>query len=139
MADWNASVIAEFRANEGRVGGAFEGAPMVLIHSKGRKTGHERVNPTMYLPDGSDSSTIYVFASKGGAPTNPDWYQNLMAAGAAVVERGTETYRVSVEEVTGDERDRIYREQAQRYPGFAEYETKAAGIRTIPVLRLTRL
>jgi deazaflavin-dependent oxidoreductase (nitroreductase family) len=134
--DWNAQIIAEFRANEGRVGGTFEGAPMVLVHHHGRKSGREYVSPMMYQPDETDPSIIYVFASKAGAPTDPDWYRNLIAAGDGSVERGTETYQVAVRDVTGAERDRIYAEQARRYPGFAEYERKTAGIRTIPVLEL---
>ncbi|WP_433305470.1 nitroreductase family deazaflavin-dependent oxidoreductase [Actinoplanes sp. CA-030573] len=138
MSDWNTQVIDEFRANEGRVGGPFEGAPMVLIRHRGRRTGRDLVSPMMYLPDESDEDVIYVFASKGGAPDNPDWYYNLTTAGGGEVERGTETYPVKVDEVTGDERDRLYDEQARRYPGFAEYARKTAGIRTIPVLRLTR-
>jgi len=92
----------------------------------------------MYMPDDQDPDTIYVFASKGGAPSHPDWYHNLTAAGAAEVEVGTERYPVTVTEVTGADRDRIYAEQARRYPGFAEYEQKTAGIRTIPVLALRR-
>jgi len=136
--DWNSRVIAEFRANGGKVGGQFEGAPVVLMHHIGRKSGKESVNPVMYLPDEGDPATIYVFASKGGAPTHPDWYWNLTVAGTATVEVGTETYAVSVREVTGEERDTIYAEQASRYPGFGEYEEKTAGIRTIPVLALTR-
>src|ERR671935_1645902 len=116
--DWNAKTIAEFRANEGRVGGTFEGAPLVLVHHRGRKTGREYVNPMMYLPDDNDPDTIYVFASKAGAPTNPDWYHNLIAAGEGSVERGTNTYRVTVRELHGDERDRVYDEHARRYPGF---------------------
>lgn len=136
--DWNSNVIAEFRANEGRVGGNFEGAPMVLVHHRGRKSGVERVSPMMYLADASDDNKIYVFASKAGAPTNPDWYYNLTAAGHASVEVGTETYRVQVDEVVGTERDEIYAEQARRYPGFGEYERKTAGTRTIPVVALTR-
>lgn len=136
--DWNASVIAEFRANGGRVGGNFEGAPMVLVHHRGRKSGREHVNPMMYLADDADSDTIYVFASKAGAPTNPDWYYNLTAAGETAIERGTETYRVGVRELVGDERDRVFAEQAGRYPGFAGYAEKTAGIRTIPVLALRR-
>ncbi|TDW76979.1 nitroreductase family deazaflavin-dependent oxidoreductase [Kribbella pratensis] len=139
MSDWNANVITQFRENEGKVGGNFEGAPMVLLHHVGRRSGQEFIAPTMYLADETDPSVIYVFASKGGAPTNPDWYRNLVAAGEGVVEVGTETYKVSVEDVTGAERDRIYAEQAKRYPGFAEYEVRAAGIRTIPVLKLTRV
>ncbi len=136
--DWNAKTIAEFRANEGRVGGPFEGAPMVLVHHRGRKSGRENVTPMMYLPHDAEQASIYVFASKGGAPTNPDWYFNLIAAGAGSVERGTETYKVSVRELTGAERDHIYAEQARRYPGFAGYARQTAGARTIPVLELTR-
>jgi deazaflavin-dependent oxidoreductase (nitroreductase family) len=92
----------------------------------------------MYMRDEDDRDVIYVFASKGGAPTHPDWYHNLVAAGVAEVEVGTETYPVTVTELTGEQRDRIYAEQAGRYPGFAEYEQKTAGIRAIPVLALRR-
>lgn len=138
MSDWNASVIEEFRANEGRVGGPFAGAPMVLMHHRGRRTGTERVSPVVYLPDEDDPDTIYVFASTGGAPTHPEWYRNLVAAGTGEVEVGTERYAVTVRDVTGEERDRIYAEQARRMPNFAEYERKTAGIRTIPVLALRR-
>jgi deazaflavin-dependent oxidoreductase (nitroreductase family) len=137
-ADWNSQVIAEFRANDGKVGGPFEGAPVALLHHRGRKSGRERVAPVMYLADAQDADTIYVFASKAGAPTHPDWYHNLLAAGSSTVEVGTEDYPVSITEVTGEQRDRIYAEQASRYPGFAEYEEKTAGIRTIPVLALRR-
>jgi deazaflavin-dependent oxidoreductase (nitroreductase family) len=136
--DWNAMIIQEFRANEGRVGGNFEGAPMVLVHHRGRKSGREYVNPMMYLPDETRDDVIYVFASKAGAPSNPDWYYNLTALGEGTIERGTDSYRVTVRELTGDERDGIYAEQARRYPGFAEYAERTAGIRTIPVLELTR-
>ena len=136
--DFNAKTIAEFRAHEGRVGGPFEGAPMVLVHHRGRKSGGEHVNPMMYLPDERDTNTIYVFASKAGAPSNPDWYYNLTAAGEGTIERGTETYNVSVRELTGGERDRIYAEQGRRYPGFADYARQTAGVRDIPVLELTR-
>ena len=136
--DWNAAIIAEFRANEGRVGGQFEGAPVVLMHHVGRKSGRDFVNPVMFLADDSDPATIFVFASKAGAPTHPDWYWNMTEAGRATVEVGTETYDVAVRELEGDERDRVYAEQASRYPGFAEYEEKTAGIRVIPVLALTR-
>jgi deazaflavin-dependent oxidoreductase (nitroreductase family) len=136
--DWNATIIEEFRANEGRVGGQFHGAPMVLVHHRGRRSGQEHVNPMMYLADDADPATIYVFASKGGHPSNPDWYYNLISGGDAEVEVGSERYPVEVREVTGEERDRVYAEQARRYPGFAEYEQKTAGIRTIPVLALRR-
>ena len=136
--NWNDSIITEFRANQGRVGGNFEGAPLVLVHHRGRKSGREYVNPLMYLPDQGDSDTIYIFASRGGAPTNPDWYYNLIAAGDTTIERGTETYAVSVHELTGEVRDRTYDTQARLYPGFAEYARNTEGIRTIPVLELRR-
>jgi deazaflavin-dependent oxidoreductase (nitroreductase family) len=136
--DWNAQVIEEFRANGGRVGGPFDGAPMTLVHHRGRRTGRELVSPMMYLPDDDDARTIYVFASKAGAPTHPDWYHNLVAAGEGEVEVGTERYPVTVTELRGEERDRVYAEQARRYPGFADYERKTAGVRTIPVLALRR-
>jgi deazaflavin-dependent oxidoreductase (nitroreductase family) len=136
--DWNAKTIAEFRANEGRVGGTFEGAPMALLHHRGRNSGHEYVTPMMYLPHDTEQDIIYVFATKGGAPSDPDWSRNLIAAGDGSVERGTETYEVTVRELTGAERDHIYAEQARRYPGFAEYERQTAGVRTIPVLELAR-
>jgi deazaflavin-dependent oxidoreductase (nitroreductase family) len=134
--DWNQKIIAEFRANEGRVGAPFEGAPMVLLHYVGRKSGKEYVTPLVYLPGDDDS--IYIFASKGGAPVHPDWYANLIVAGKATVEVGTSTYPVTLTELSGDERDRVYAEQVKRMPGFGEYEQKTEGIRKIPVLRLTR-
>jgi len=134
--DWNEKIIAEFRANEGRVGGHFEGAPMVVVHHRGRKSGREYVNPMMYLPADGDDDTIFVFASKAGAPSHPDWFYNLTAAGEATIERGTDTYRVTVRELNADERDRVYDEQARRYPAFADYAQQTAGIRAIPVLEL---
>lgn len=136
---WNEKTIAEFRANDGRVGGAFEGAPLTLVHHQGRRSGREHVSPMMYLADIADASTIYVFATKAGAPTNPDWYYNLTSAGTAEVEVGTESYQVTVRELAGEERDRVFDGQARRYPGFADYAKKTAGIRTIPVLALSRV
>ena len=136
--DWNAKIIADFRANQGRVGGPFEGAPITLVHHRGRHSDREYVSPMMYLADDDDAAIIYVFGSKAGAPTHPDWYYNLKSAGFAQVEVGTETYEVTVSELEGEERDRVFEEQARRYPGFAEYAEKAAGIRTIPVLVLRR-
>jgi deazaflavin-dependent oxidoreductase (nitroreductase family) len=138
MSDWNGTTIEEFRTNGGRVGGTFEGAPLVLVHHRGRKSGQEYVTPMMYLPHDADPNVIYVFATRGGTPVNPDWYYNLTVDGEGSVERGTETYRVTVRDVIGDERDRIYAAQARRYPGFAEYERQTEGIRTIPVLELRR-
>jgi deazaflavin-dependent oxidoreductase (nitroreductase family) len=136
--EWNTQIIAEFRANNGQVGGPFAGAPVVILHHRGRKTGRDLLAPVMYLADDGYAGTIYVFASKAGAPTNPDWYYNLTAAGASMVEVGTETYPVKVEELTGAERDRVFAEQARRYQGFAEYADKTKGVRTIPVLALRR-
>ena len=138
MSDWNAKTIEEFRANEGKVGGTFEGAQLVLVHHRGRKSGQEYVTPVMYLPDDSDPDVMFVFATRGGAPISPDWYYNLTAAGEGSIERGTETYDVTVRDLSGAERDRIYAEQARRDPGFAEYERQTAGVRTIPVLEFTR-
>jgi deazaflavin-dependent oxidoreductase (nitroreductase family) len=129
--DWNSKIIEEFRANEGRVGGPFAGAPILLLHTTGAKTGLERVNPMMYLDlDGHR----YVFATKAGADTNPDWFRNLVAHPDVTVEVATETYEASAGPVTGDDRDRVYSEQARRYPGFAEYVQKTG--RVIPVVEL---
>ena len=136
--DWNAQTITEFRANEGKVGGPFEGAPMVLVHHRGRKSGNEHVTPLMYFPHDAEPDVVYVFATKGGAPSNPEWYHNLIESGVGSVERGTDAYKVTVRELNGAERDRVYAEQARRFPGFAEYERQTAGVRTIPVLELTR-
>jgi deazaflavin-dependent oxidoreductase (nitroreductase family) len=137
--DWNAKIIAEFRANKGHVGPPFEGAPLTLVHHCGRRSGREYVNPVMYLQPDEDSTVMYIFATKSGAPTHPGWYANLMHAGSADVEVGTEAFPVSVSELTGAERDRVYAEQARRYPGFGEYAKKTEGIRTIPVIQLRRL
>lgn len=136
--DWNQRVVAEFRANEGRVGGSFEGAPMILVHHVGRKSGKEYITPLVYLPGEGDDDSIYIFASKGGAPTHPDWYGNLISAGQATIEVLGRTQQATVTEVIGDVRDRIYAEQVKRMPGFGEYEQKTEGIRKIPVLRLKR-
>lgn len=131
--DWNAQIIAEFRANAGRVGGNFEGAPLLLLHTTGAKSGSERVNPMMYLDlDGRR----YVFASKAGADTNPDWFHNLVANPSVKVEVGDETYNAQAVPLKGDERDRIYAEQSRRYQGFAEYQAKTE--RVIPVVELRR-
>ncbi len=133
--DWNTQIINEFRANEGRVGGRFEGRTMLLLHHKGAKSGQERVNPLVYLKeDGSD--VMYVFASKGGAPTNPDWYYNVKANPDVTVEVGTEKYDATAEVITGPERDRIWKANVAVNPGFGEYEEKTT--RTIPVIALRR-
>jgi deazaflavin-dependent oxidoreductase (nitroreductase family) len=131
--DWNGAIIEEFRANEGQVGGNFKGAPLLLLHTTGAKSGEERVHPMMYL-DGGDR--VFVFASYAGRPENPSWYHNLKAHPDVVVEVGAEKYKAVATEITGDERDRVYAEQARRYPGFAEYERKTT--RVIPVVAITR-
>jgi deazaflavin-dependent oxidoreductase (nitroreductase family) len=136
--NWNQQVIAEFRANDGKLGGNFAGAPMVLLHHLGRNSGKEYVTPLVYLPKEGDDGAIYIFASKAGAPAHPDWYHNLIAAGQTTIEVGPDSYPVTVTEVTGTERDRVYAEQVRHMPGFGEYEAKAAGIRVIPVLELSR-
>ena len=131
MNDWNRRIIEEFRENEGRVGGQFEGAPLLLLHTTGAKSGQTRIHPVMYLDlDGHR----YVFASKAGADTDPDWYHNLVANPEVEVEAGSETYEATAKPVTGQERDRVYAEQATRYPGFAEYQEKTT--RVIPVVEL---
>jgi deazaflavin-dependent oxidoreductase (nitroreductase family) len=137
--DLNTRIIEEFRANQGRVGKPFEGAPLTLVHHRGRRTGRSYVSPTMYLSADDDDRVMYIFATRGGSPRNPAWYYNLVDAGRAEVEVGTETFPVTVTEVTGADRNRVYAEQARRFPAFGEYEEKAAGSRTIPVLALRRV
>ncbi|HWE54505.1 MAG TPA: nitroreductase family deazaflavin-dependent oxidoreductase [Acidimicrobiales bacterium] len=131
-ADFNQQIIDEFRSNGGVVGGPFAGAPLLLLHTVGRKTGKERINPLAYQKVDAGWA---IFASFAGAPTNPAWYDNLMARADATVEVGTDTLNVAVREATGDERDRIWARQKEVMPGFAEYEEKAGG-RIIPVVVL---
>jgi deazaflavin-dependent oxidoreductase (nitroreductase family) len=131
--DWNSKIIAEFRANEGKVGGPFEGAPVLLLTTTGRRSGQQRVNPMMYL---ADDGRLLVFASKAGAPTHPDWYLNLVANPEVTAEVGTETFTARAVVLEGEERDQKYAEQARRYPGFAEYQ--AGTDRVIPVIALLR-
>ena len=130
---WNERVIEEFRSHDGKVGGQFEGAPMLLLRTTGAKSGQERVNPMMYL---DHDGHRYVFASKAGADTNPDWYHNLVAHPEVTVEVGSETYSAGAAPLQGAERDRVFAEQASRYPGFAEYQQKTT--RVIPVVELVR-
>jgi deazaflavin-dependent oxidoreductase (nitroreductase family) len=133
VVDFNTKVIEEFRANGGELGGNFEGAPMLLLTTVGAKSGASRVHPMMYLEDGG---RIYVFASKAGAPTNPDWYFNLLAHSGVTVELGRDTFEAVASPVEGSERDRIYAEQVKRYPGFGEYQELTD--RIIPVVALDR-
>jgi deazaflavin-dependent oxidoreductase (nitroreductase family) len=134
MSDWNEKIIEEFRANEGRVGGPFEGAPMILIHHVGAKSGTVRVSPLVYFPQ--DDGSMVIVASKAGAPTNPDWYHNVKANPRFEVEVGTETFPVTAEEVLGEERDAVWQKVVAQNPGFGEYQQKTT--RVIPLLRLVR-
>jgi deazaflavin-dependent oxidoreductase (nitroreductase family) len=129
--DWNAGIIEEFRANAGKVGGQFEGAPLLLLHTTGARSGQERVNPVMYQDLGGP---VAVFASKAGAPTNPDWYHNVVAHPEVSAEIGTETRQFRARVAIGDERAQIWTQQMQDYPGFADYESKTD--REIPVVIL---
>lgn len=131
--DYNESIIAEFHANGGVVGGRFAGAPMLLLTTTGAKSGARRTTPLVYLPDGD---RFIIFASKGGAPTHPAWYHNLVTHPDTTVEVGTEIIPVTATVVTGDERDRLYAEQANLRPAFGEYETRTT--RRIPVVALQR-
>jgi deazaflavin-dependent oxidoreductase (nitroreductase family) len=131
--DWNRQTIEAFRANGGKVGGMWEGRPLLLLTTTGAKSGQRRTNPTMYLADGG---RLLVFASKGGAPINPDWYHNLLAHPEVTVEVGGETYEATATVLTGEEHDRLYARQAELYPQFAEYQTKTT--RKIPVIALER-
>jgi deazaflavin-dependent oxidoreductase (nitroreductase family) len=131
--DWNSQIIAEFRANAGKVGGQFEGAPMLLLHSIGAKSGLPRTNPLMYQKvDGGWA----IFASKAGAPTNPDWYYNLLAHPETAIEVGSEEIPAKARVADATERVVIMEEQKRRYPGFADYERMTT--RVIPVVILQR-
>jgi deazaflavin-dependent oxidoreductase (nitroreductase family) len=134
MSGWNRSIIDEFRANQGRVGGPFKGAPLLLLHTTGAKIGRARINPVMYQAVGKDFA---VFASKGGASTNPDWYQNLIANPLVTIEVGTQIVQVKARVANGEERERIWSQQKERYPAFASYERKTR--RQIPVILLERM
>jgi len=130
--DWNAQTISEFRRNHGQVGGYFKGAPLLLLHTTGARTGKQRVNPVMYLKDGG---RLVVFASNGGAPKNPDWYYNLKAHPDIEAEVGDDLVEVHVEEALGAERDELYGRQSALYPRFGEYQRGTK--RRIPVMVLT--
>ena len=132
--DWNTRIIEEFRSNEGRVGGNFEGAPLLLLHTTGARTGHERVNPMMYL---EHDDHFYVFASKAGSDTNPDWYRNLLANPLVSIEVGTSTFAATASPLEDPERSRVYDIQAEKFPGFTEYAQKTS--RVIPVVELVKV
>lgn len=132
--EFNEKVIAEFRANGGKVGPPFEGAPMILLTHKGAKTGKERTNPLVYTTDGD---RYVIIASKAGAPTSPDWYHNIVANPEVTVEVGNEKFEARAEVATGEERRRLYDAQAALMPGFREYQDKTT--REIPVVVLHRV
>ena len=135
MSNFNQAVIAEFRANGGKVGGYFAGANMLLLHTTGAKSGQPRVNPVVYVTDGA---RLVIIASKSGADSNPDWYYNLLANPIATVEVGTEQFQVRATPVTEEpERSRLYAKMVAHRPGFAEYEQKTS--RKIPAVILERI
>jgi deazaflavin-dependent oxidoreductase (nitroreductase family) len=134
VSDWNTKIIEEFRANEGHVGGPFEGGTLLLLHTVGRKSGVERVNPLAYYADGD---RYVIIASKGGAPTNPDWYYNLLAKPRVTVEVGTETFEVEAVELTGEERELLWKKIVDAMPGFGDYQKNTE--RIIPLFALTRV
>ena len=132
MNDFNQAIIEEFRANDGKVGGPFEGAPVLLLTSTGARSGERRTTPVMYLPDGE---RMVIFPSKGGAPTNPAWYHNLVANPSATVEVGADTVDVDATVTSGADRRRLFDRQAELYPQFKDYAEKTS--REIPVVALS--
>jgi deazaflavin-dependent oxidoreductase (nitroreductase family) len=132
LGDYNQRIIDEFRANDGQPPSWSGTSSLLLVHHRGAKSGTERVNPVAYLDDGD---RYVIFASKAGAPTNPDWYHNLRAHPDTTIEVGSDTIEVTVTEARGEERDRLFAAQAERSPQFGEYQAKTD--RQIPVLVLT--
>ncbi len=131
MNDWNRLTIEEFRASKGKVGGVWEGRPLLLLTTTGAKSGQQRTNPVMFMREGQH---LYIFASKGGAPTHPDWYHNLLAHPDVTVELGDEKFHAIARPVTGAARDEIYAKWAGLFPQFREYQDKTT--RKIPVIEL---
>ena len=131
-AEYNARIIAEFRANEGRVGGMWEGTPLLLLHHTGAKSGVSRVNPVAYLPD---DQSYMIWAANGGAAKHPNWYHNLKAEPNTRIEVGSETIDILADEATGEERERLFASATERYPQLAEAEQQA-GRRAIPFILL---
>lgn len=135
MSDFNKSIIEEFHANAGKVGGYFTGKNMLLLHTTGAKSGQPHTNPAVYVTDGDH---LVIIASKGGADSNPDWYYNLLANPTATVEVGTEKFQARATAVTEEpERSRLYAKMVEHMPGFAEYEQKTS--RKIPAVILERV
>jgi deazaflavin-dependent oxidoreductase (nitroreductase family) len=133
VSDWNQNIVEEFRANDGKVGGMFEGAPLLILHHAGAKTGTERITPLMYQP--LDSGRVAVFASAAGAHKHPDWYYNIVANPDTKAEIGSDTVVVNARVAAGDEHDRIWNHQKATWPQFAEYEAKT-NREVIPVVVL---
>ena len=131
--NYNSQIIEEFHANEGKVGGPFEGATLLLLTHRGAKSGTERINPLAYI---EEDGRYFVFGSKGGASTNPDWYHNLRANPDATIEVGTQKFDVTAEVLTGEERDRVWARNVRERPTFGEYEKRTT--RKIPVIALKR-
>lgn len=131
--DWNRQIIEEFRTHGGKVGGAFEGVTLLLLTTTGAKSGQKRINPLTCLLDGE---RLFIFAAKGGSPTNPDWYHNLVAHPQVTVELGTEQFEATAVLIEGEERDQIYAKETQVHSGAADYEKKTT--RKIPVVELVR-
>lgn len=129
--DWNRQTVEEFRANKGQVGGIWEGRPLLLLTTTGAKSGQRRTTPMMYL---REDDRLFVFASRGGGPTNPDWYHNLLAHPEVTVEIGDQTHAAIAKPVIGEEHDSIYAQWAEQYPQFREYQEKTS--RSIPVIEL---
>jgi deazaflavin-dependent oxidoreductase (nitroreductase family) len=132
--NWNEAIIDEFRANSGKVGGPFAGKTLLLLHTVGAKSGQERINPVAYVTDGD---RLVIIASKGGAPTNPDWYYNILANPLVKVEVGTEQLQARAAIASEPERTRLYNKMVEMMPGFAEYQRNTT--RVIPVMTLTRV
>jgi deazaflavin-dependent oxidoreductase (nitroreductase family) len=136
--DFNTRVIREFRENDGKVGPPFEGAPMILVHHVGAKSGEVRTSPLVYF---EDDDRYLIVASAAGAPSHPAWYHNLKANPTISVDLGTpegvRELKVEAEEITGYERDRLWEKIKAAAPGFGDYEKKTEGIRTIPVFALS--
>ena len=132
--DWNKAIIEEFRANAGKVGGMFAGRTLLLVHTVGAKSGQERINPVAYVADGN---RLVIIASKGGAPTNPDWYYNILAHPLVTVEVSTEQFQAQAAIASEPERTRLFNQMVEMMPGFAEYQRKTE--RVIPVIILTRI
>ncbi len=133
MNDRNQPIIEEFRTHGGKVGGPLEGVTLLLLTTTGAKSGQKRINPLIYLLDGE---RLFIFAAKGGSPTNPDWYHNLVAHPQVTVELGTEQFEATALLLEGEERDQIYAKVTQAHPGAADYEKKTT--RKIPVVELVR-